>query len=152
MELIKEYISNGLSTDQDDINRAADIIGNSAIGHLVEIANNNEEISGKRIGTMFYNIAFRIWHWEQAISFYNKYSNSDYGELRKLRDKNKELENKIEALTYQNDEYGKQFSDVENERDELKQKEAEMHKKYRDAVLEIFELKSKLYDIMMAGA
>lgn len=45
-ELVREVKNYGLSTVQEDLNRAADIIGNSEIGELVRLANdigrNNE--------------------------------------------------------------------------------------------------------------
>ena len=144
-ELIEQVSAFGLSIDQDDRNRAADIIGNAAVGHLAEIANSDKSRT-------FYFIAFSVWHWEQAVSFYNKYSHPCRDEYRGLKDKNKELEHKIEVLTYRNDEYEKQFTDIENEKAELKQKEAIIHGKYKDLQLEVFELKAKLYDLMMAGA
>ena len=38
-ELVREVKNHGLSTVQEDLNRAADIIGNSEIGDLVRLAN-----------------------------------------------------------------------------------------------------------------
>lgn len=88
-ELVREVKNHGLSTVQEDLNRAADIIGNTEIGELVRLANdigrNNENgepdpkgtWNSDRIATQntFYSIISHIWHWEEVTRFWNQHTN-----------------------------------------------------------------------------
>lgn len=76
-DLVAEVAAHGLSTEQEDQNRAADIFGNTSIEELDRLANdigrNNQNgepdpkgtWSSSRKGTQetFYFIAFSIWNW-----------------------------------------------------------------------------------------
>ncbi len=90
-DLVREVAACGLSTNQDDINRAANIFGRTSIEELVRLANdigrNNEKGEPDPNGTWssdrkatqgtFYFIAFNIWHWEQTVRFFNTHINPD---------------------------------------------------------------------------
>ena len=94
-ELVCEVKNHGLSTVQEDLNRAADIIGNTEIGDLVRLANdigrNNENgepdpkgtWSSDRIATQntFYSIISHIWHWEEVTRFWNQHTNPEHEAL-----------------------------------------------------------------------
>lgn len=169
-ELVKEVQMHGLSVAQDDLNRAADIFGNSTIEELVALANdigrNNENgepdpkgsfSSGRRpTRDTFYSIISHIWNWEEVTRFWNRYTNPDHEKLAELRDANIGLKNSIGQLRNQL-EASKAEVKAEHETrlaataSELKaQKEidrlgAELH--FKD--MEIMELKAKLYDLMV---
>lgn len=88
-DLIREVAVHGLSMDQDDRNRAADIFGRTSIDELARLANdigrNNEKGEPDPKGTWsssrkptqetFYFIAFNIWHWSDAVNFFNEHTN-----------------------------------------------------------------------------
>lgn len=169
-ELVKEVQMYGLSMAQDDLNRAADIFGNSTIEELVALANdigrNNANgepdpkgsFSSGRKPTRytFYSIISHIWNWEEVTRFWNLYTNPDHKKLAELRDANIGLKNDIGQLRSQL-EASKAEVKAEHEArlaatsEELKvQKEidrlgAELYS--RD--MEIMELKAKLYDLMV---
>ena len=90
-ELVAEVQAHGMSTAQEDICRAQDIFGRTAVEELVRLANdigrNNDQgqpdpqgswSSGRRStqGT-FYTIAFSIWNWEDATRFWNLHTNPE---------------------------------------------------------------------------
>ena len=140
-DLIREVISNGLSTEQDDRNRAADILGRSQVGQLAQLANSDERICDKRIGEMFYFIAFNIWNWREAMSFYNEHT-VKLNELKRERDALlKDRETAWARVNELQDDASKYAGDIYQLND-AKEKQAQ----------EITTLKAKLYDLMTAGA
>ena len=136
-ELIGTIARNGLSTQQYDLNRAADILGNENINVLAEIATSDTEVCGKSVSRVFYSTIFRIWNWEQAIRFYNEHTL-----------KIQVLKNKLEAaetgckLYHEEREY--HFGEIT--------RFVAMEREYESAKIEIINLKAKLYDLMTAGA
>lgn len=89
-ELLKEVAAHGLSTKPEDICRAQDIFGRSEVKELIRLANDNGRLNGfdgepdprgtyssGRVGLSkyFYQVAFKIWSWEDATRFYNQHSN-----------------------------------------------------------------------------
>lgn len=158
--MVKEVQMHGLSTNQDDLNRVADIFGNSTIEELVALANdigrNNANgepdpkgsfSSGRKPtrGT-FYSIISHIWNWEEVTQFWNFYTNPEHKKLNELRSSVDELKYDIKTLEGQ-----LESSRVEAKASELKaQKEidrlgVELH--LRDT--EIMRLKAELYDLMV---
>jgi uncharacterized coiled-coil DUF342 family protein len=141
-DLIREVISNGLSTSQEDINRAADIFGESQIGELANLANSEEKISDKHVGATFYFIAFNIWNWREAIAFYNEHTLKVDGLSLQ------EIQNKLHALTQSE-------TAARSKAEELQEKWNKTYKQFREhenraieAEQEIITLKAKLYDLM----
>lgn len=169
-ELVREVQIHGLSMAQDDLNRAADIFGNSTVEELVALANDidrnnangepdpNGSFSSGRKPTRgtFYSIISHIWNWEEVTRFWNLYTNPERLKLTELRAAVHDLKDEIKTLEGQL-ETSKAEVKAEHETrlaatsEELKaQKEidrlgAELH--FRD--MEIMELKAKLYDLMV---
>lgn len=164
-DLISEVQGHGLSTVQDDLNRAADIFGNSSVEELDRLANdigrNNQNgepdpkgswsSSRKATQGTFYMIASAIWNWEDVTRFWNLHTNPEREELIEARAKIKELskegKEKGEALLSEHKavlEERKRACDLEAEVNRLK---AKLH----DAKMNEMELKARLYDLMVAG-
>ena len=148
-DLIFEVRMNGLSTDQDDRNRAADIFGRSGIGELAALANDEHCRSedGRSTGKpstsrTFYFIAFSIWNWEDATRFFNEHSNiqtknSRVASLESEAAKVSKLESQVETC--------KHLWHLEEQRSMKAEREL------AEAQSEITALKAKLYDFMTAG-
>ena len=158
-ELIREVISNGLSTEQEDRNRAADIFGNSSVGDLAELANSTDEIGRKFVGSTFYFIAFNIWHWEQAVSFYNQYSNPARTEHERVANELKELKARHERLKEANETLKEElklregaFSDLETARHRIEELQDQHADEIAEKDTEIMRLKAMLFDQMMKSA
>lgn len=168
-ELVKEVQMHCLSMAQDDLNRAADIFGNSTVEELVALANdigrNNENgepdpkgswSSGRKpTRDTFYSIISHIWNWEEVTRFWNLYTNPDHEKLDELRDVRDDLKNDIGLLERALEtsraevkaEHEARLAATSNELKALKETGrlgAELHS--RD--MEIMELKAKLYDLM----
>ncbi len=160
-ELIKEVQRNGLSLEQDDINRAADIFGRTSIGELDRLANDigrnndkgepdpNGSWSSNRIATQgtFYAIAFNIWHWEQATRFFNEHTNPDT--------KGHNVSNLEKRLDTSEKKYEKLLEKSDDQRDELEaalQRESLLQEAYTKLKHENNALKAKLYDLMTDAA
>ncbi len=164
-DLVKEVMAHGLSTAQDDRNRAADIFGNSPIEELDRLANdigrNNENgepdpkgsfsSSRKATQSTFYMIASSIWNWEDVTRFWNLHTNPEREELVKLRKEEKELKAEVQKLKGQIEEehtscleYRSLAARFKDERNKLK---AELN----DSKMNEMELKAHLYDLMVAG-
>ena len=169
-ELVKEVQMYGLSVAQDDLNRAADIFGNSTVEELVALANdigrNNANgepdpkgsfSSGRKpTRDTFYSIISHIWNWEEVTRFWNLYTNPDHEKLYELRKVNAGLTNDIGLLeraleTSKAEVKSEHEARLAATSEKLKaQKEidrlgAELYS--RD--MEIMELKAKLYDLMV---
>jgi len=87
--LICEIANHGMSAQQHDLNRIADIVGNATVGELAKIANSTEKSGNMTVGARLYRILFKVWNYEQAVSFYNEHTllvGLKNRELRKERD------------------------------------------------------------------
>lgn len=153
-ELLTEVSIHGLSTKVEDICRAQDIFGHTAIEDLVALANDNGmngSMSTGRRGTqaLFYQVAFAIWHWEDATRFYNQHTNKEFIAGREAADKLR-AEMREHAETKKNLETALQNARTLNSQIADLQKQIQKMKESGDAdKLAIMELKSKLYDLMM---
>ena len=169
-ELVAEVQAHGLSLAQEDICRAQDIFGRSAVQDLVALANdigrNNENGEPDPKGTWssgrhetrstFYFILFNTWNWEDAVRFWNQHSNPEHEEVVELRAKLKaemaEHSKTKEALHEQVRRTEEEHQKVLSERSsvcELKVKVTCLDSKVHDQGMTIMELKAKLYDLMV---
>lgn len=163
-ELVAYVRNHGFSTQQEDICRAQDIFGRSAVEELVELANNigRKNVSGEPdpkgswsggvpARDVFYSIAFQIWNWEDAVRFWNLHSNPQTEELKELREANRKLNEDLTVSTVQkNKEHEARIAETQEKLEAMEKAErlaAELH----DKEMEIMELKAKLYDLTMAG-
>ena len=169
-ELVAEVQAHGLSLVEEDIVRAQDIFGHSTVKELVDLANdigrNNENGEPDPKGTWssgrhetrstFYFVLFKIWNWEDAVRFWNQYSNPEHEEVKELQAKLKaemaEHSKTKEALKEQKistDAEHKFLLIERGKRCERSKKidslEAELH----DRDMTIMELKAKLYDLLV---
>ena len=156
-DLITEVIMHGLSTDQEDRNRAADIFGRSTVDELDRLANGiiikeepHDTITEHRdkIQTTFYFIAFSIWHWEDATRFFNNHTNPLFKEA-------KEDKRKLAEMTWQANETKESLRQAYRRINELNDKVNNYMAMERDLEAtkqENVSLKAKLYDLMTAGA
>jgi len=156
-DLVKEVRINGLSTRPEDLNRAANIFGNSTIEELVALANDNGMNNAKgepdpngtwtsgRKGTQqtFYFIAFRIWHWEDATCFFNQHTNPITKNAKKISDELTEANQEI-------DFFKKRIQDQKNTINNVSERIVNAEEALEEAQKEILVLKAKLYD-MTAG-
>ena len=163
-DLIIEVQLNGLSTAQEDICRAQDIFGNTAIEELARLANdtgrdnkNGEPdpkgscSSGRKAtqGT-FYAIVSHIWNWEEVTRFWNQHTNPEHmafdevkTENARLRAAKVELEDKVETLQHEQDMQTREM-------EKLRQDSRSMIAALEDAEAEVVNLKAELYDYMKA--
>lgn len=160
-DLVAEVAAHGLSTDQDDINRAADIFGNTSIEELDRLANdigrNNEKgepdpngswsSSRKPTQETFYFIAFSIWHWQDATRFFNQHTNPDTKDHKVSK-----LESSLEAVTKDRDNTKAQLTDTADRAKEYAYKIDDLKADLQQKDTEIMALKAKLYDCMSVGA
>jgi hypothetical protein len=161
-DLINEVRMFGLSADQDDVNRAADIFDNSPIGELVALANDDgtrTDENGHKWGTgrrgtqgTFYFIAFSIWNWRDATRFFNEHTNSVTIEAKKNAIELNVTKVEIERLKAELEKTKKQLE--ESNRDwESTYKQFRRHEQRAiSAEAEITALKAKLYDLLMSKA
>lgn len=170
-ELVAEVQANGLSLMQEDICRAQDIIGRSAVKDLIELANDIGRDNGlgdpdpkgtwsngrHETRSTFYFVLFKIWNWEDAVRFWNQHSNPEHEKFEelqtKLKDEMAEHSKTKEALKEQriSTDAEHKFLLVERGKrseqgEKIRSLEAELH----DRDMTIMELKAKLYDMMVA--
>lgn len=164
-DLIKEVQMHGLSLNQEDLNRAADIFGHSTVDELVSLANDigRENVygepdpkgtwsSGRReTRSTFYQIASNIWSFEDVTRFWNQHTNPEHVELVAARKTIKNLQANAE-----NDK--KSFMDMKAQRDEAVNvaterlnKVLQYQRETKEMEFEIMSLKAKLYDLMTAS-
>lgn len=164
-ELVSEVQMHGLSLDQEDLNRVADIFGRSPVEELVRLANdigrNNENgkpdpkgtWSSERKATQgtFYSIISHIWNWEEVTRFWNEHTNPEHEVLVELRAEKKELMDKLtEVMDQWDKEHEMRLAETSDKLDAKATAEnlaAELH----DKEMEVMELKAKLYDLMVKG-
>ena len=151
-DLIREVISHGLSIDIEDKNRAADILGNSSIRDLADLANSTDTISGKHITDTFYFIAFNVWNWRDAVNFFNEHTNPATKTARETAEKLKAAENDIEKLTADYKGVISKLNELGNQNIEEYNKVVHVTNALEAAQGEVITLKAKLYDLMTAVA
>lgn len=172
-ELVYEVQMHGLSTDQADLNRAADIFGHSAIRDLACLANdiglNNEDGEPDPNGTWgtghkptrntFYSIASRVWNWEELVNFWNRTSNPEHDEVIELRATCNSLrENIVDRDRRIHEAYArieakdKALTDISAAISEATDDNECLKKKIHDKELEILKLKARLYDLLAEKA
>jgi len=148
LDLVREVRAHGLSLEQNDINRAADIFGHASIKELTDLANDvgavNEDgfnvANFQRTSSTFYSIAFTVWGWEQATRFFNEHTNPV---TKDCKEQAREL-----------DECKKQLKLANNLLNACRKDHANYIKIQMDLVKanqEILELKAKLYDLTLCG-
>ena len=165
-ELVAEVQAHGLSTAQEDICRAQDIFGHTAVEELARLANDigrnnaqgepdsNGTWSSGRRGTQstFYSILVNIWHWEEVTRFWNLHTNPQTGELKEQRSANKRLTQENEELTARLNELLEDQQKRCDHIQELASRVGEAQRRAEDAETQIMALKAKLYDYMTIGA
>lgn len=161
-DLVREVALHGLSTKQEDICRAQDIFGNSAVEELVRLANDNGRndehgnpdpkgswSSGRRATqSIFYSIAFAIWNWEDATRFWNQYTNPDKEMLVKTYEENANLKKQNETLTERRNQLSQEVEEAANKWQSTYEQFREQEERALKAEAEIVQLKAKLYDLM----
>jgi chromosome segregation ATPase len=151
-ELISEVAQFGLSTQQHDLNRVGDILGNSGIDTLAKLANSDENIGNMTIGSRFYSIAFRVWNWEDATRFYNEHT---LAVGVKLRENARKLDEAEKSITERDKSIEGLKAITEEQRLKMYELENDMgiaETAISEAKQEIITLKAKLYDLITAGA
>ncbi len=116
-ELVAEVQAHGLSSAQEDICRAQDIFGHTAVKELARLANdigqnndkgepdpNGTRSSGRR-GTQstFYSILVNIWHWEEVTRFWNLHTNPERQPWQEAKRTIWELQHKVMATEIERD-------------------------------------------------
>lgn len=161
-ELVREVKKHGLSTVQEDLNRAADIIGHTEISELVRLANdigrNNENgepdpkgtWSSNRVPTQntFYSIISHIWHWEEVTRFWNQYTNPEHEELSELRGINTRLGEENKALVARRADLLEDAKRGGEYISSLNSELAEARARADAAEAEVVQLKARLYDLL----
>lgn len=164
-DLISEVQGHGLSTAQEDLNRAADIFGNSSVEELDRLANdigrNNENgepdpkgswsSNRKATQSTFYMIASAIWNWEDVTRFWNLHTNPEREELVKLRNVEKELKAEVQKLKGQIEEEHKNCLEYKSLAMKFKDERNKIAADLHDSKMNELELKARLYDLMIAG-
>lgn len=162
-ELVREVQMHGLSTTQEDLNRASDIFGHSTVEELATLANdigrNNDNgepdpkgnWSSNRQPTRwtFYSIISHIWNWEEVTRFWNLHTNPEHERLVEMNEVIKLLRSNLEISV----------SEAKSEREARAAEKAERVKaqteidrlngEMRGKDMEIMELKARLYDLLV---
>ena len=161
-DLVSEVMTHGFSTKQEDVIRAQDIFGHSAIEDLVALANDigrNDEngnpdpkgtwSSGRReTRSTFYSILFQIWNYETATRFWNEHTNPDHERIKELEESNKALRSQLEAKkTECETEHKGRLQETAGKR-EAQDKATLCEATIHELNMTIMELKAKLYDLM----
>lgn len=144
-DLTFEVMAHGLSTKIEDICRAQDIFGNSAVEELQALAKDEHR------SRVFYQIIFTIWNWEDAARFYNQNSNPLYIEGREAV---KERETLKAELTCKEDSIARLNGDIAEYKGAIKQmfdEKVDYQKEIDEKDAEIVKLKVRLYDLMTAS-
>lgn len=163
-ELVAEVRANGLSTDQKDICRAQDIFGHTPIEELDRLANDigrdNDKGEPDPHGTWsssrpatqatFYQIAFTIWHWEDAVRFWNQHTNPEHTAFEEVKAENARLRKAKDELEDQRDTLQHEQEMATREIESLRADERTMLSALEDAEAEVVNLKAELYDYIKA--
>ena len=144
-DLIFEVKAHGLSTKIEDICRAQDIFGNSPVEELETLANDKNQSS------VFYQIIFTIWSWEDAPRFYNQTSNPAYIEGREAV---KECDALKAELNRKEDSIAKLNGEIADYKEAIKQmsdEKVDYQKEIDEKDALIVKLKARLFDLMVAS-
>ncbi len=161
-ELVLHVKFHGLSTNQDDLCRVQDIFGHSTAEELEDLANdigrNNENgepdpngsWSSGRVETrnVFYSILFQIWHWEDAVRFWNQHTNPEHDELNVLRAEHKDLAQKVCFQSAQIEGLQQELFECRKALDEQTTRANTAEQIVEKTEAEIVRLKAKLYDML----
>lgn len=172
-ELVRYVSIHGLSTHEEDIARAQDILGHTTLDELDMLANDigrddengnpdpNGTWFGGRRGTKgtFYFILFHVWNWEDATRFWNQHSNTELKEtsrqLRSYEAQINEMSDKLKAAEEEIDMLRKTAADMAaNAMDAARERDCarEAGNKYLSDISrmedEIVHLKARLYDLI----
>lgn len=167
-ELLKEVAAHGLSTKPEDICRAQDIFGRSEVKELIRLANDNGRLNGfdgeldprgtyssGRVGLSkyFYQVAFKIWSWEDATRFYNQHSNfpviDALEENKMLHQQVKELNGELKRAKDDRDVEHRRCREAVDAEQAAQKKIGQLEAEVHDRDMTIMELKAKLYDLVM---
>ena len=144
-ELITYTKSFGVPTSAENICTMQDIIGNSTVDELTELANKE--------GSALMFLLFHIWNWERATDFYNKYVNQQYKaekeEIEKLRKENKEQKADISILKDRSEKDRKAIDALQKSWEDTDAELFETKNKLEEAEKEIVKLKAMLFDYMV---
>jgi len=144
-ELIIYTKSFGVPTDVENICTMQDIIGNSTIDELTELADKD--------GSALMFLLFHVWNWERATDFYNKYVNKQYKaekeEIEKLRKENKEQKAEISILKDRSEKDKKAIDATQKNWEDTDEELFETKNKLEEAEKEILKLKAMLFDYMV---
>lgn len=154
-ELLTYITAFGIPTDTESICKMQDIVGNSPVKTLVElaqddgtkVADDGSRWSTGRHGSQKEMMAllFTIWHWEDATSFYNRHVNKEYREIKAKAQDAESAEKRAGECKRAFDEYRYKWEEAEQ-----KAYVAECNlKKAQD---EILKLKAMLFDYMTKTA
>lgn len=162
-EMVQEVRMHGLSTAQEDLNRIADIFGNTQIEELDRLANdigrNNEHgepdpkgsWSSNRQPTQgtFYYVISHIWNWEEVTRFWNLHTNPEHEMLAGMKGDIKLLESQLEnskaEVKAEHEARLAETSEKLKAQAEIDRLNGELHSKD----MEIMELKARLYDLLV---
>lgn len=161
-DLVTEVQFHGLSTAQDDICRAQDILGNTSIEELARLANdigrNNDDgepdpkgsWSSNRKPTQgtFYSIIFAIWNWEDACRFWNEHTNPLKERHDKICAENRGLRDEREQLVEHRDELLASEKEAGEKVSELSAELMDAKLRAEKAEAEVIQLKARLYDLL----
>ena len=165
-ELLNEVTAHGLSLAPEDIAKAQDIVGHAPVGELIALARDNGRRnkngepdpdgpwSSGSDGTQqrFISLLFNLWHWEDAVRFYNEHVNPV------IRDMKAEQSALVESYDLLSKNYAELLSAkeaVDNENvalyKQLKNRNAMKKSLQQDLKAKeqtILELKANLYDLI----
>lgn len=161
--MVKEVQMHGLSMEQDDLNRVADIFGNSTIDELVALANdigrNNANGEPDPKGSMssgreptrgtFYSIISHIWNWEEVTRFWNLYTNPEHEKLYELKIGIKDLEGQLAASRVESETVRERWHEELDKRVKIAVENGRLKTQLHDKDMEIMRLKAELYDLMV---
>ena len=168
-ELLKEVAAHGLSTKPEDICRAQDIFGRSEVKELIRLANDNGRLNGfdgepdprgtyssgrAGLSKYFYQVAFKIWSWEDATRFYNQHSNypviDALEENKMLHQQVKELNGELKRAKDDRDVEHRRYREAVDAEQAAQKKIGHLEAEVHDRDMTIMELKARLYDLLVA--
>lgn len=111
--------------------------------------------SSGRVGLSkyFYQVAFKIWSWEDATRFYNQHSNfpviDALEENKMLHQQVKELNGELKRAKDDRDVEHRRCREAVDAEQAAQKKIGQLEAEVHDRDMTIMELKAKLYDLMM---
>lgn len=141
-DMLREVKMHGLSTAQEDLNRVADIFGNSTVGALDLLANNVDWHE------TFYFVLSDIWNWREVVRFFNQHSNPQMAELAELRKSSTGMKRQLDDLKARRETLEAALRTESTERLTAKREAEQLKAELHDRETEIMQLKARLYDLM----